>query len=202
MGEARQLDLLISEQDPVLILVERLERIFRPALDENLPANLAGALTTALEEDPDFARALAGRVGQALLEDEALLTALTERLAEAARPDPDFAELVAHQVAAALQAQAPQEEAPGSSTDDSPRKTPTAKAPTPAEASPYPPDVPTPPRAERPAVGQVLTAAAGERAERLSEALEPLGRPLVTITAIAVAVLAGAGFAYLSVFFF
>ncbi len=201
LGEARQLNLLISEQDPVLILVERLERIFRPALDENLPANLAGQLTTALEEDADFARALAGRVGQALLEDEALLAAFTERLAEAARPGPDFVGLVANQVAAALQAQVPQE-APGSSKDDSPRETPTIQAPSPADASPHPPNVPTPPRTERPAVGQVLLAATGERAERLSDALEPLGRPLVTITAIVVALLAGAGFAYLSVFFF
>ena len=201
MEEARQLNLLISDQDPVLILVERLERIFRPALDENLPAHLAGQLTTALEEDADFARALAGRVGQALLEDEALLAALSERLAEAARPGPDFAERVASQVAAALQAQLPQE-TPGSSQGDSPRETPTTKAPAPADTSPQPPDVPAPPRAERPAVGQVLTDAAGERAERIVDALEPLSRPLVTLVAITVALLAGAGFAYLSVFFF
>ena len=201
MEEARQLDLLISDQDPVLILVERLERIFRPALDENLPAHLAGQLTTALEEDADFARALAGRVGQALLEDEALLAALSERLAEAVRPGPDFAELVASQVAAALQVQVSQEP-PGSPQDDSPRETPTTKAPTPADTSPPPPDVPAPPRSERQGVGQVLTAAAGERAERIADALEPLSRPLVTLVAIAVALLAGAGFAYLSVFFF
>lgn len=201
MEEARRLNLLISDQDPVLILVERLERIFRPALDENLPAHLAGQLTTALEEDADFARALAGRVGQALLEDEALLAALTERLAKAARPSPDFAELVASQVATALQARVPQE-APGSSQDDSPRDTPTTKAPTLVDTSPYPPDVPARSRAERPRVGQVLTAVAGERAERIADALEPLSRPLVTLVAIAVALLAGAGFAYLSVFFF
>ena len=201
MVEARQLDLLISDQDPVLILVERLERIFRPALDENLPANLAAQLTTALEEDADFARALAGRVGQAVLEDEALLAALTERLAEATRPGPDFAEFVANQVVAALQVQVPQEP-PRSSKDGPPRETPATKAPTLADALPHQPHVPTPPRAERPAVGQVLTAAAGERAESIADALEPLSRPLATIVAIAVAVLAGAGFAYLSVFFF
>ncbi|MDE2933031.1 MAG: hypothetical protein OXS47_04065 [Chloroflexota bacterium] len=219
--EARQLGLLISPEDPVLLLVERLERIFRPALDENLPGVLARELTAALHADehfaavfalaaridralpadrpllsvleervahaatpdPDFAQDLAEHIAAALLENTSFLAALGAQAREAAQPDPDFATHVANQVAAALQGQSPRPRP--AADDDAPRE--------PSTPSPAPP---------RPPVGQVLAAAATERAERLSDALEPLGRPSVTLLAIVVALLAGAGLAYLSIFFF